>query len=88
VQWIVEQMVQRWGDDARWQLDGGEHPHEANYLKLDISKAQARLGWRPRWSLGMALENITTWHQAWLAREDVRALCLAQIEQYTNTEHA
>jgi CDP-glucose 4,6-dehydratase len=88
VQWIVEQMVQRWGDGARWQLDGGEHPHEANYLKLDISKAQARLGWRPRWSLGMALENITTWHQAWLAREDVRALCLAQIGQYTNTEHA
>jgi CDP-glucose 4,6-dehydratase len=36
----------------------------------------------------MALENITTWHQAWLAREDVRALCLAQIGQYTNTEHA
>ncbi|WP_028996361.1 CDP-glucose 4,6-dehydratase [Azohydromonas australica] len=88
VQWIVEQMVQRWGDGARWQLDGGEHPHEANYLKLDISKAKARLGWRPRWDLGTALENITAWHQAWLAREDVRALCLQQIQQYTNTEQA
>lgn len=86
VQWIVEQMVQRWGDGVRWQLDGGEHPHEASYLKLDISKAKARLGWKPRWDLATALEKITTWHQAWLARQDARALCLAQIEQYTNTE--
>ncbi len=84
VQWIVEQLVDRWGHGARWQLDGSTHPHEANFLKLDISKARARLGWQPRWRLDAALGHIVAWHQAWLAREDVRALCLQQIDLYTH----
>ena len=83
VQWIVEQLVAYWGGDARWQLDGHIHPHEAQFLKLDISKARARLGWEPRWRLADALQHIVTWHRAWLSGQDVRALCLAQIDQYT-----
>jgi len=83
VQWIVEQLVAQWGGDARWTLDGGQHPHEAHYLKLDISKARARLGWQPCWRLSDALRHIVRWHQGWLAGEDVRALCLQQIDQYT-----
>jgi len=85
VQWIVERLVEQWGDGARWQLDGGQHPHEAHFLKLDISKARARLGWQPRWRLAEALEHIVTWHRAWLAGDDVRALCLQQIDRYTAT---
>jgi CDP-glucose 4,6-dehydratase len=84
VHWIVEQLVARWGGSARWQLDGGAHPHEAHYLKLDISKARARLGWQPRWRLDEALARVVDWHRAWLAGQDVRALCLQQIEQYLN----
>jgi len=84
VQWIVEHLVANWGRNASWQLDGGTHPHEANYLKLDISKANARLGWRPRWDLATTLHHITTWHQAWLAHENVQQLCLQQIQQYTS----
>ena len=84
VEWIVEHMVKSWGKGASWQQDGGDHPHEANYLKLDISKAKARLGWQPRWPLGTALELITTWHQAFLAKADMKKLCLAQIQQYSS----
>jgi CDP-glucose 4,6-dehydratase len=84
VKWIVEHMVNSWGKGASWQLDGGGHPHEANYLKLDISKAKARLGWQPRWPLATALERITTWHKAFLAKADIKKLCLAQIQQYSS----
>ena len=84
VQWIVEHMVKSWGEGASWQQDGGVHPHEANYLKLDISKAKARLGWQPRWPLATALELITCWHQAYLANDDLKKLCLAQIQQYSS----
>lgn len=83
VQWIVAHMVNSWGTGASWQQDGGTHPHEANYLKLDISKAKSCLGWQPRWSLPTALAHITTWHQAWLANDDMRKMCLAQIKQYS-----
>ncbi len=82
VSWIVEQLADAWGDGASWQIDAGQHPHEANFLKLDISKAKARLGWQPRWTLATALGHITAWHQAWLAKQDMRAFCLAQIKQY------
>jgi CDP-glucose 4,6-dehydratase len=83
VQWIVEHMVNSWGNGASWQQDGGVHPHEANFLKLDISKAKARLGWQPRWPLATALPHIATWHQAWLANDDMKKLCLAQIQKYS-----
>ncbi|WPB58072.1 CDP-glucose 4,6-dehydratase [Xylophilus sp. GOD-11R] len=82
VQWIVEHMVGEWGDGARWQLDGADHPHEAGYLKLDISKARHRLGWQPRWALAEALERILQWHRAWLARQDMRQVCHEQIALY------
>lgn len=85
VQWIVERMAAAWGGSARWSLDTGEHPHEAHYLKLDISKACHRLGWQPRWALRQSLDSIVEWHRAWLAQEDVQALCLKQIDQYTTS---
>jgi CDP-glucose 4,6-dehydratase len=83
VQWIVEHMVNSWGNSASWRLDGGVQPHEANYLKLDISKAKAQLAWQPHWGLATALELITTWHHAYLANDDMKKLCLAQIQQYS-----
>ena len=82
VQWIVEHLCATWGDGASWTLQPGDHPHEANFLKLDISKARQRLQWAPRWSLETALTRITEWHQAWLAGHDMRAVCLNQISKY------
>lgn len=82
VQWIVEHLCNIWGNGASWTRQPGEHPHEANFLKLDISKARQRLKWTPRWSLQTALSQITEWHQAWLDEQDMRAFSLKQIAQY------
>lgn len=87
VQWIVEELVNDWGNGASWQLDTSENPHEANFLKLDISKVAHRLKWKPRWNLATALEKIVHWHQHWLGGESARQLCLQQIEQFENTTH-
>jgi CDP-glucose 4,6-dehydratase len=83
VRWIAERMCSLWGKDAGYVIDGGEALHEANYLKLDSSKARARLGWRPVWGLGRALEELTAWHRAYLAGNDLKAECLASIGRYT-----
>ncbi len=85
VQWIVEQMCAAWGDGAKWQMQPGDHPHEAHYLKLDISKARDRLNWTPRWTLAQALARIIAWHQAWRAGADMREFCLAQISEYQSS---
>jgi len=83
VQAIVERLTSQWGDGARWSLDGGEHPHEATFLKLDCSKARARLGWRPRWDLNHTLDSIVAWYKAAARNEDVKTVTLAQIDKYT-----
>jgi CDP-glucose 4,6-dehydratase len=85
VQWIVEHMVNRWGNGASWQQDGGNHPHEAHYLKLDISKAKARLNWQPRWPLATALEKIAAWHHAYLASINMHEFTMQQIAAYAES---
>ena len=81
VEWILNQMVAQWSG-ARWVLDEQAHPHEAGYLKLDISKAKSRLGWHPVWRLDTTLDKIMHWHQTWLARHDMQAVCLKEINEY------
>jgi CDP-glucose 4,6-dehydratase len=82
VQSIVQHLCDAWGGGASWALQPGDHPHEASFLKLDISKARQYLRWAPRWSLETALTRITEWHRAWLESQDMRAFCLNQISQY------
>jgi CDP-glucose 4,6-dehydratase len=84
VQWIVESLTKAWGEGASWALDGGDHPHEAHYLKLDCSKAKARLDWYPKWHLEDALVAIIKWHRAYQDSKDMRAFSLDQIRQYVN----
>lgn len=82
VGWIVEQMAALWGNDAQWHIDTGEHPHEASYLKLDISKARSRLDWHPALRLNDALALIIDWTRQRQAGADMRAVSLAQLQAY------
>ena len=83
VQWIVEKLTQSWGEGASWVLDSGNHPHEAHYLKLDCSKAKARLDWHPRWKLDETLCKIVDWQKSYQQRADMRAVTLEQIDIYS-----
>lgn len=82
VEWILDHMVRNWGGDARWQLDENPQPHEARYLKLDISKAYSRLGWSPSWTLEATLGRIVAWQRTWLLGGDMRSVCIAEINAY------
>ena len=65
-----------------WNRDKSVKPHEATYLKLDSSKARARLNWKPRWDLDRALEQTVNWHLAWRKNEDMRRVTNTQIDEY------
>lgn len=82
VSWIVDAMARRWGKNAKWEIEEGEHPHEAIYLKLDISKARARLNWHPALRLDEALEMIIDWSQVRVQSEDMQKYSLQQIKAY------
>ncbi|WP_327049783.1 CDP-glucose 4,6-dehydratase [Geotalea daltonii] len=82
VEWIVNEMCRLWGNGTRYEIDKGEHLHEAHYLKLDCSKARMRLNWQPHWSLDEALANIIEWVKVYSAGGDIRSCCLEQIKSY------
>jgi CDP-glucose 4,6-dehydratase len=80
---ILERLSELWGEPIPWRHDGGSHPHEAMYLRLDSSKARVRLGWIPRWDLDQALASIVSWYKAFQSEADLREHSLRQIEAFT-----
>ena len=86
VRTVIEILIDYWGESAKWTYDLSENPHEANALKLDISKARHYLGWTPKWELHTAIQKIVEWHHAFGRQEDMRELCLKQIQSYNLSE--
>jgi CDP-glucose 4,6-dehydratase len=79
---LVDRLATHWGGQANWSVDTHPQPHEAHYLKLDISKARSQLGWSPRWSLDQALERTAHWYRHYISGGDVRSFSLGQIQEY------
>jgi CDP-glucose 4,6-dehydratase len=59
-------------------------PHEAGILRLDSTKAQVQLGWRPRLSIDEAIDWTVEWYRAYAAgNADLRKLSERQIQNYS-----
>ncbi|MGB5972615.1 MAG: CDP-glucose 4,6-dehydratase [Nodosilinea sp.] len=82
VSWIVDRLTTLWGEGATWELDAGPHPHEAQYLKLDCSKAKALLGWNPRLTLADTLDWIVEFYRGYYGGESAQAIAIEQIHRY------
>lgn len=82
VEWITKTICNLWGEDASYEVDTHPQPHEANYLKLDCSKAKAELGWIPKWSIETTLKSIVEWNKAFLFSQNMRSVTEKQIDQY------
>ena len=83
VEWVMKEFCRQWGEGASYFVDRGRHPHEAHYLRLDCSKAKKELGWQPQWKLNRAIASIVEWTRAYVEKEDVKCVCLKQIEEYS-----
>jgi CDP-glucose 4,6-dehydratase len=82
VSWIADEMARSWKKGAAWAQDTSSHPHEAQALKLDASKAKQCLGWRPVLPLKSALQWIVEWYCAYQDGADLERLTRRQIENY------
>lgn len=83
VSWIADRLVELSGGGASWRTEGAvQHPHEAQTLRLDCTKARQRLGWRPKWDLAEALGRTVAWHHAHDAGEDMHRFTLTQIRSH------
>lgn len=89
---LVGLFAKHWGSGFSWEglqaqgRDGAQAkaPHEANFLKLDNTKAKQWLGWKPVWHIDEAVAATAAWSKAWLAggAEAANAELLRQMEQY------
>lgn len=92
VQWVTEKVGEVWSEKDVWIKDGDEHPHEANYLKLDISKARMRLKWSPKWSAAKSVEMTTKWYKDFYEgnlKPDISAYqrCVTDLKKYLNNNN-
>ncbi|MBF0382829.1 MAG: CDP-glucose 4,6-dehydratase [Magnetococcales bacterium] len=82
---ILESIAKLWGSGATWNIQPGDHPHEAQYLRLDCSKARSKIGWKTRWDIHDGLAATVDWYRSFADNSDTHELCLRQIEQFMSS---
>lgn len=84
VEWIVEKMSYLWKKDVSYEIYKGDKPHEAINLKLDCSKSKDLLNWHPKLNLAQSIEHIVNFNHSLQKKQDVKKLCIQEIEKYFN----
>lgn len=84
VETIVKKIFLKWKlNNAGWKIEKDvKAPHEARFLKLDISKVKNGLMWKPCLTLDVTIDWICDWYQSWLQEENMRDVTLKQIETF------
>jgi CDP-glucose 4,6-dehydratase len=61
---LAQSFCDAWGENMRWIADHETNaPHEANFLKLDSTKAKTTLGWKPLLNINTALEKVVEYEK-------------------------
>ncbi|WP_204807625.1 CDP-glucose 4,6-dehydratase [Mycobacterium riyadhense] len=79
---VATLAAELWGGGAHWDLQAGDHPHEANLLALDAAKAQRELGWRNRLGFRDALSWTIDWERRVRGGADPLAVTRQQIAAF------
>jgi CDP-glucose 4,6-dehydratase len=78
---ILEIVVTEWRDaSCHVTFESNQELHEAQMLKLDVSKAKHKLNWRPKMKIREAIKLTSDWYQNYIKNENLEKLTHAQIE--------
>ena len=77
---VVKELQNYWPTIDFQIASARKNPHEANLLKLDCSKAHAKLGWRPVWNDSKMLEKTAQWYREFY--ESGQVLSREQLNEY------
>lgn len=66
---MVNTAIKCWGNGRYETAQMLNQPHEAGLLKLDISKAMAEIGWKPKMNAHIAIEQTIDWYKSYLNEE-------------------
>lgn len=79
---VADAAAEQWGRSASWEIDAGEHPHEAEVLTLNASKARIVLNWRDRLDVHTSLGWTIDWTQAMLSGSSALEISRQQVRAY------
>lgn len=87
VEELVKCVIEKWqGGSYSIQVDLNQ-PHEANLLKLDISKAIAELGWKPKLNAHAAISQTVDWYKEYVInRECIEDFTERQIDSFLSAQ--
>jgi CDP-glucose 4,6-dehydratase len=83
---VATLAAELWGGGAHWDLDGDNHPHEANLLALDTTKTQRELGWRSRLGFRDAVAWTVDWERRVHEGADVLTVTKEQITEFESLQ--
>ena len=78
---LVRLFAENWAGSG-FECVSVDNPHEADYLKLDSSKAKNMLNWKPKWSVSQAVKKTTEWYKAYSFNQDLNQITNLQIGEY------
>ena len=83
---VVRELQKHWSN-IDYQIETDEkNPHEANLLKLDCSKAYAKLKWKPVWNSSTTFAKTAQWYRMYY--ESGHILSGDQLTEYiTDAKH-
>lgn len=79
---VADLAAKIWGEGAAWTWVEGAHPHEAQLLAVDASKARSLLGWHERLSFHEAVAWTVGWSRFDLEHATPRERCEAQLSAF------
>lgn len=79
---LVELAREMFGGGAVSYGDGRSGHHEAGWLALEVAKARADLGFRPKWNFYETVDRTISWYRQQSLGVNACDLCVAEIEAY------
>jgi len=78
---LIEECGNCW-DKIRYELKENNDFHEANILKLDCTKSNSKLGWKPVWNAETTIHKTIGWYKAYY--EEGELLTNKDLAAYTS----
>lgn len=82
VRHVADLAAALWGNGGSWITDSSEHPHEANLLALDASKAERELGWQGKLLFPTSVEWTIEWQKRVADGQSPREVTAGQIARF------